>query len=94
MVILPPFCHTDFLMSMYFHTKRQNKAMGDSPDIFDRCYYQISSIFYVSLSIPLTKDKKAELLFDLDLGLFDAENIDIALTETAETSFVASILKC
>ena len=48
---------------------------------------------YVYLTTPLTKcEKKRKFLFDLGLGLFVAENIDIALTENADTSFVEIIL--
>lgn len=32
-------------MGIYFFTKSQNKAIDGSPDIFNRCYSQISGIF-------------------------------------------------
>ena len=32
-------------MGIYFFTKSQNKAIDGSPDIFNRCYFQISGIF-------------------------------------------------
>ena len=38
------------------------------------------------------KEEKIKLLSDLDLGLFDAENIDTVLTEYADSPFVAIIL--
>ena len=36
--------------------------------------------------------KKCKFLFDSGLGLFEAEHIDIVLTENAENPFVAIIL--
>ena len=39
------FCHKDSLMGIYFFTKSQNKAIDGSPDLFNRCYSQISGIF-------------------------------------------------
>ena len=74
-----------------YHTKSQNEATDGSPDILNRASFQIPSIFYKYLSTPLTKGEKKRN-FLLGLGSFHAENIDITLTETAKTSFVAIIL--
>ena len=52
------FYHADSLMSISFLTKSQNKAIDGSPGIFNRCYSQISGIFYVCFSNPQTKGEK------------------------------------
>ena len=44
------------------------------------------------INLPDKRWKKWKFLFDLGLGLFDAGNIDIVLSENAETSFDAIIL--
>lgn len=41
---------------------------------------------------PLIKLKQWNFFFDLGLGIFDPENVDVALTENAETYFVTIIL--
>ena len=66
-------------------TKCQNKGIDDSPDIFNRCNSQICRIFLCMLINP----PSPTLLFDLGLGVIDAENIDVALTKNAKTFFVA-----
>ena len=44
------------------------------------------------LNPPDKRLEKWKLLFDLGLGLFDALNIGVLLTENAESPFVAIIL--
>lgn len=78
------FWHSDSLLDISLHIKSQNKAIDGSADIFNRCYSQISVIFYVWWLTHRCPDKwwtKWMFLFNLGLGYFDAENIDIGITE-------------
>ena len=52
------FCHTTSLMSIYFHTKSQSKAVNGCPDI-NRYYSQISGIFHVRFLTPQTKGEES-----------------------------------
>ena len=81
------FCHTNSLMDIYFHTKSQNKAIDGSPNIFNRCYFQISGIFYVYFSTSPPPDKRWKTA-----SFCLIQNIDIVLTENAKNPFVAIIL--
>ena len=87
-----PFCDTRFPMGIYVHIKNQNSLFGASPDIFSRCYSQISGISGTMIKPPGKMREEWKLLFGLDLGFFEAESIDTALEENAETVFVAFIL--